>query len=163
MSSHTSLLQFLFLSLVFYHQHKGAIENLGDLQGCVCLFVLIIYVNWRLITLQYCSGFCHTLTWISHECTCVPHPEPSSHFPPSPSHPSGSSQGTGFECLISCIELGVVICFMHVNIHVSVLFCQIIPPSASLRVQKSVLYICVSSAILHIGSSLPSLNSIYMH
>ena len=28
-----------------------------------------------LITLQYCSGFCHTLTWISHGCTCVPHPE----------------------------------------------------------------------------------------
>ena len=25
-----------------------------------------IYFNWRLITLQYCSGFCHTLTWISH-------------------------------------------------------------------------------------------------
>ena len=25
----------------------------------------------RLITLQYCGGFCHTLTWISHGCTCV--------------------------------------------------------------------------------------------
>ena len=24
-----------------------------------------IYFNWRLSTLQYCSGFCHTLTWIS--------------------------------------------------------------------------------------------------
>ena len=23
---------------------------------------LFIYFNWRLITLQYCSGFCHTLT-----------------------------------------------------------------------------------------------------
>ena len=41
--------------------------------------------NWRLITLQYCSGFCHTLTWISHGCTCVPHPEPPSHLPPHPS------------------------------------------------------------------------------
>ena len=36
------------------------------------LFVFI-YFNWRLITLQYCGGFCHTLTWISHGCTCVPH------------------------------------------------------------------------------------------
>ena len=35
-----------------------------------------IYFNWKLITLQYCTGFCHTLTWISHGCTCVPHPEP---------------------------------------------------------------------------------------
>ena len=26
-----------------------------------------IFISWRLITLQYCSGFCHTLTW--HSCT----------------------------------------------------------------------------------------------
>ena len=25
-----------------------------------------------LITSQYCGGFCHTSTWISHGCTCVP-------------------------------------------------------------------------------------------
>ena len=43
-----------------------------------------IYFNWRLITLQYCSGFCHTLTWISHDCTHVPHPESPSFFPPHP-------------------------------------------------------------------------------
>ena len=40
--------------------------------------------NWRLITLQYGSGFCHTLTRISHGCTCVPHPEHPLP-PPSPS------------------------------------------------------------------------------
>ena len=40
------------------------------------------YFNWRLIALQYSSGFCHTLTWISHGFTCVPHPEPPSHLPP---------------------------------------------------------------------------------
>ena len=38
-----------------------------------------MFISWRLITLQYCSGFCHTLTWISHGFTCVPHPDP----PPS--------------------------------------------------------------------------------
>ena len=46
---------------------------------------------WSLITLQYCSGICHTLTWISHGCTCVPHPEPPSQLPPEPipqGHPS---------------------------------------------------------------------------
>ena len=31
----------------------------------------MFFFNWGLITLQYCSGFCHTLTWISHGCTCV--------------------------------------------------------------------------------------------
>ena len=35
-----------------------------------------IFVSWMIITLQYCSGFCHTLTWTSHGFTCVPHPIP---------------------------------------------------------------------------------------
>ena len=69
-----------------------------------CLFVSFfssfIFISWRLITLQHCSGFCHTLTWISHGFTCVPHPEPPSHLhPPSPSPPSGSSECTSPEHL----------------------------------------------------------------
>ena len=28
--------------------------------------------------------FCHTLTWIHHGCTHIPHPEPPSHHPPHP-------------------------------------------------------------------------------
>ena len=35
-------------------------------------FFSFIFISWRLITLQYCSGFCHTLTWISDGFTCVP-------------------------------------------------------------------------------------------
>ena len=53
--------------------------------------------NCRLITLQYCSGFCHTLTWISHGCTCVPHPVPPSHLLPHPipqGHPSAPALST---------------------------------------------------------------------
>ena len=60
-------------------------------------FILFIYFNWRLITLWYCSGFCHTFTWISHGCTCIPHPEPPSHLPPHPipqGHPSEPALST---------------------------------------------------------------------
>ena len=39
------------------------------------------FISWRLITLQYCSGFCHTLTWISHGYTFIPLPDPTSHLP----------------------------------------------------------------------------------
>ena len=56
-----------------------------------------MHFNWRLITLQYCSGFCHTLTWIHHGYTCVPHPEPPSHLPPYHiplGHPSASALST---------------------------------------------------------------------
>ena len=47
-------------------------------------FFPFIFISWRLITLQYCSGFCHTLTWINHGFTCVPHPNPPSCLPPYP-------------------------------------------------------------------------------
>ena len=42
--------------------------------------------------------------------------------PPSPSHPSGSSQCTSPECPVSCIEPGLAIYFTYGNIHVSTLF-----------------------------------------
>ena len=45
------------------------------------LFFPFIFISWRLITLQYGSGFCHTLTWISHGFTYIPHPDPPSHLP----------------------------------------------------------------------------------
>ena len=50
----------------------------------VYLFYFIfsfIFISWRLITSQHCSGFCHTLTWISHGVTCIPHPDAPSHLP----------------------------------------------------------------------------------
>ena len=33
------------------------------------LFFSFIFISWRLITSQRCSGFCHTLTCISHGVT----------------------------------------------------------------------------------------------
>ena len=74
---------------------------------------------------------------------------------PSPYHPSGSSQCTSPKLPVSCIEPGLAIRFLYDIIHVLTPFSQI-PPSLSHRVQKTVLYICVSFAVLHIGSLLPS-------
>ena len=47
-------------------------------------FFSFIFISWRLMTLQYCSDFCHTLTWISYGFTCVPHPDPPSRLHPHP-------------------------------------------------------------------------------
>ena len=78
-----------------------------------------IFISWRLITLQYCSGFCHTLTWISHGVTCIPHPDPPSHLALHPI-PLGLPVHKA-RALVSCIQPGLVICFTLDNIHVSML------------------------------------------
>ena len=65
--------------------------------------------------------------------------------PPSPYHPSGSSQCTSPKLPVSCIEPGLVFRFLY-DIHVLMPFSQIIPPSSlSHRVQKTVQYRCFLS------------------
>ena len=53
--------------------HKNLRKNPNQLFS---LFFFFPFISWRLITLQYCSGFCHTLTGISHGFTCIPPPDP---------------------------------------------------------------------------------------
>ena len=57
--------------------------------------------------------------------------------PPSPSHPSGSSQCTIPEHPASCIEPGLAIYFTYDNIHISTLFSQILPHLPSPTESKS--------------------------
>ena len=52
-------------------------------------------------------------------------------LPPSPYHLSGSSQCTSPKHPVSCIEPRLGIRFLHENMHVSMSFSQIIPPSPS--------------------------------
>ena len=104
------------------------------------IFFSFIFISWRLITLKYYSAFCHTLTWISHGFTCVPHPDPTSLPIPYlwviPVHQP--------QALVSCIQPGLAICFILDNIHVSMLFSQIILPSPSPIESKSLSYTSVS-------------------
>ena len=55
--------------------HSPFVPSFFLSSGFSFFFFPFIFISWRLITLQYCNGFCHTLTWISHGFTCVPHPE----------------------------------------------------------------------------------------
>ena len=64
--------------------------------------------------------------------------------PPSPSHPSGSSQCTSPKHPVSCIEPGLAIYFTYDNIYVSVLFLQIISPSPSPTESKILFFTSVS-------------------
>ena len=62
----------------------------------------------------------------------------------SPHHLSGSSQCTSPKHPVSCIKPGLVICFLHDIIHVSMPFSQIIPPSPSPTESKILFYTSVS-------------------
>ena len=90
--------------------------------------------------------FCHSSTWIRHRCTRVPHHLP----PPSPYHPSGSSQCTSPEHPISWIEPGLAICFIYDIIHVSMPFSQIILSLPSPTESRRLFYTCVSLLLFHI-------------
>ena len=159
MSSHLlnnptpSILLYLFYPLCTYL----SFYSLNSYPFIFSFFFSFTFISWRLITLQYCSGFCHTLTWISHGFTCVPS---WSLLPPaSPSHPSGSSQCTSPEHLSHASILGwsnrspgLVICFTLDSILVSMLFSQNIPPSPSPTESKSLFCtsVCASFSVLHI-------------
>ena len=73
--------------------------------------------------------------------TC-PNPEPLPTSLPIPS--LESSQCTGLERPVSCIEPGLASCFTYNNTHVSTLFSQIIPPSPSPTECKRLFFTCVS-------------------
>ena len=67
-------------------------------------------------------------------------------LPPTslPNHPSRSSQCISPEHSVSCIEPGLAIYFTYDNIHVSMLFAQINPPSPSPTESRSLFFTSVS-------------------
>ena len=131
---------FFFLIFFFYNGKKTSFY----LFFFWIIFLKFIYFNWRLITLQYCSGF--AIHW--HESAMGVHVSPILNPPPTslpiPSHPSGSSQCTSSEHPVSGIKPGLAICFTYDNIHVSMLFSQIIPPSPCPTESTSLFFTSVS-------------------
>jgi len=118
--------------------------------GILFLFYLFIYLFFYFTILYW---FCHTSTWILHGRTCVPHPETPNHLPPHtipPGHPSAPAPRILYQTWTGDSFL----------IWYDTCFHAILPnhPTLSLshRVQKTVLYICVSFAVSHTGLSLPS-------
>ena len=62
------------------------------------LFIFFFFLSFYFFNFTILYWFCHISKWICHRCTCVPHPESSSHLPPHtiplghPSAPSPSVQ-----------------------------------------------------------------------
>ena len=125
-------------------------------------FFKINWFNWRLITLQYCGGFCHTLTWISHRCTCVLHPKPRFHPPPHPS-PLGCPSAPALSALLhtsnldwSSISHMVIYMFQCYSLRSSLP--RLLPQSPKV----CSLYLCLFCCLAYRVIVTIFLNSIYM-
>ena len=107
------------------------ISNLYALSLCILStllhFLLAFIYFFIFLTLQYCVGF----AIYQHESATGIHMFPILNPPPSPYHPSESSQCASPKHPISFIEPGLVTRFLYDIIHVSMPFSQIIPPSPS--------------------------------
>ena len=101
-------------------------------------FIVIIFYNIILV-LPYINM---NLPWV-YMCSPSWTPLP----PPSPYHPSGSSQCTSPKLPVSCIKPGLAIRFLYDIIHVLMPFSQIIPPTTE---SKRLFYISVSLLLSHI-------------
>ena len=112
----------------------------------LCFFSF--FPSFIFFNLQYCIGF--AIHW--HESATGVHVSPilKPLPPPSPSHPSGSSQCTNSEHPVSCLEPGLEIHFTYDNLYVSMPFSHIIPPSPSPTESKRLFYTSVSLLLSHI-------------
>ena len=139
---------FFFFNIFFYY----FIINLFILIGGWLLYNIVLvlpYINMNPARVYTCSP-----SW-------TPFP------PPSPYHPSESSQCTSPKHPVSCTEPGLAIHFTYNIIHVSMPISQIIPPSPSPTESKRLFYTSVSLLLSRITITRVIvtlfLNSIYMH
>ena len=121
------------------------------LRGIFILFLFIMFYFFNFfyfLTLQYCIGF----AIYQHESSTGTHVSPSWTLlpPPSPYHPSGSSQCTSPKHLVSCVEPGLATRFIFDITHASMPFSQIIPPSSSPTESKRLFYTSISILLPHI-------------
>ena len=109
----------------------------------------LIYFNWKIITLQYCDGFCHTSTWIGHRYACVPLSFPTL-------SPWGFPRALALGALLHALNWhwsSILHMVMYMFQGYSLKSSHPCPLALS---PKSVLYIYVSFAALHVGLLVPS-------
>ena len=127
-----------FLTCIQGSQEAGKVVWYSHLLKKI-FFNVFIYFNWRLITLQYCSG--SAIHW--HESAMGVHVSPILNPPPT-SFPLPSLEVIPSALALSTVYPGLVICFTYGNKHVSMLFSQIMPPSPSPAESKSLFFTSVS-------------------
>ena len=90
-NSYVSFMKLTWMSAFYSTQryqkkHLSSLNNFLWYSSILCVSKRVDYLNvcYSRTFFFYCSGFCHTLKWISHGFTCVLHPDPPSHLPLHP-------------------------------------------------------------------------------
>ena len=133
-----------------------------------CFFVFVFYFIFLIsvlfifyFTILY--WFCHTLTWIHHGCTCVPHPEPPSHLPPYPI-PLGHSSAPAPSTLIHALNLD---CWFISHVIIYMFQCHSPVSSQPHPLPQSpkdcTIHLCLFCCLAYRVIITIFLNSIYMH
>ena len=93
-------------------------------------FFKLINFNWKIIALQYCDAFVIHQHESATGTRVSTHPELPFHLPP---HliPLGCPRAPALGALLHALQLALAIYFTYGNVHVSITFSQIIPPSPS--------------------------------
>ena len=136
-----------------------------EIQKCWVLLMMINCLkkkfNWRIITLQYCDGFCHTSAWISHGYKCVP-----TSWNPLPPHPIplGCPRALALGTLLhasnlhwsSILHMGIYMfqCYSRISSHPC-----LFPHSSKV----CSLYLCLFCCLMYRVIVTIFLNSTYIH
>ena len=114
------------------------------------LFLTFFFFNFIIL-----YWFCHTLTWIHHGCTYVPHPEPPSHLLPHPiplGHPSAPAPSTLYHALNLDWRFILHMIMYMFQCHSPISSCPLPLPQSPKNCSIYLCLFCVS----HTGLSLPS-------
>ena len=123
---------------------EGSFSSTPSPAFIICrLFKDLFIFNWKIIALQCCIGLCYTITWISHRCIYV---FSLLNLPPTLSHPYRLSQSTRLSSLHHTSNSHWISILHRVMYVFQCYSFNLSHPLFPHHVQKSVLYVCVSTA-----------------
>ena len=126
-------------ALVLWHSAffpTSKVRETPHVTGLKQFLKFLFNFSCRRITLQYCTGFCHTSIWISHRHTYV---LSFQNLPPT-SNCFRLSQSTRFELPASYNKFLPAIYFTYGNLYVSMLLSQFAPPSSAPTMSTNLFY-----------------------
>ena len=134
-------------------------ERNMSLQCVVSTLSSFFFLNWSIVALQLCVGFCFTTKWIIYTYTCIPS---LSDLPPPPPHPTHLGHLRAPRCAPWDTQQFPTDYFLTRG---SVYRRSLSPSSSQFKPMSTYpfSYVCISIPALQIGSSVPFFFRFHIH